>query len=119
MVNMIPPEEKFYKLLGELINQKRRTANKSQDELAKLVGLFRTSITNIEAGRQKIRLYTLYQIAAALEIPINNLLPDVEGGPEDLLSLLNSKKILADSGQSTSLSQEEKERVLKVIKDKH
>lgn len=115
---MIPPEEKFYKLLGDLINQKRRAANKSQEKLASSVGLLRTSITNIEAGRQKIQVYTLYRIASALDIPVSSLLPGIEGSQEDLSSLLNAQKILTELGQSTALGKEEKENVLKVIRDK-
>jgi transcriptional regulator with XRE-family HTH domain len=47
----------------------------TQDELARRVGMTRTSITNIEHGRQKVQLHTLYDIAAALDVPAQDLLP--------------------------------------------
>lgn len=47
----------------------------TQDELAKLVRLSRTSITNVEKGRQKLLLHTLADIAAALDVDIASLLP--------------------------------------------
>jgi transcriptional regulator with XRE-family HTH domain len=114
---MSSPEEKFYRLLGNLISEKRTAAKKSQEGLASLVGLKRTSITNIEAGRQNIQVFTLYRIAAALDIPVNILLPGIEGNPPDLSSLLRSQKILTASGESTVLDKEEQERVLKVLKE--
>ena len=114
---MSSPEEKFYRLLGNLISEKRIAAKKSQEVLASLVGLKRTSITNIEAGRQKIQVFTLYRIAAALDIPVNILLPGIEGNPPDLSSLLRSQKILTASGESTILDKDDQERVLKVLKE--
>jgi transcriptional regulator with XRE-family HTH domain len=36
----------------------------------------RTSVTNIEKGRQKLLLHTLFDLADALEIPVGRLLPE-------------------------------------------
>jgi DNA-binding XRE family transcriptional regulator len=47
----------------------------TQDSLAKSVSLTRTSITNIEKGRQKILLHTLADIAAALSVNPADLIP--------------------------------------------
>jgi len=47
----------------------------TQDGLAKLVGLTRTSITNLEQGRQKCLLHTLSEIAAALQVEPAALIP--------------------------------------------
>jgi len=44
-----------------------------------MAGLSRTSIANIEAGRQKILLHQFLDLAAALEVPPFALLP--EGSP--------------------------------------
>jgi transcriptional regulator with XRE-family HTH domain len=38
----------------------------------------RTSITNIESGRQKVQLHTLYAIADALDVSPEALLPAAE-----------------------------------------
>lgn len=48
----------------------------SQDDLAASVALSRTSITNLESGRQQVPLHTLYEIAEALGSSLKELLPD-------------------------------------------
>jgi transcriptional regulator with XRE-family HTH domain len=115
---MISQEEKFYRLLGKMISDKRTAAHRSQDYLASKLDLGRTSITNIEAGRQKIQVFTLYQIADALDVPVNILLPGIEGNPPDLSVLLSSHKILTASGESTILDEDEQDRVRKILKEK-
>lgn len=115
---MLPSENLFYKMLGEIIQKKRRDIGLSQDELASSIGLVRTSITNIEAGRQKVHIYTLYRIAAQLDTPVMDLLPNLESSSEDLSQLLNKQNILTDTGETVGLKQEEKEKVLKMMKKK-
>jgi DNA-binding XRE family transcriptional regulator len=58
-------------MLGEM----RRKQGISQEMLADELGLSRTSITNIEKGRQPVQLHTLYIIARLLSIDIKELLP--------------------------------------------
>lgn len=59
----------------------------SQDALAKRVGLSRTSVTNIEKGRQQIPLHALYSFADALGVEPTALLPDKK-------SLTSDKKLV-------------------------
>lgn len=54
---------------------KRRGTKLSQADFGKLVGLSRTSITNIERGRQAIQLHQLYEFASMLEVPVAEMLP--------------------------------------------
>lgn len=56
----------------------------SQEAFAKAVGLSRTSITNIERGRQPISLHTLYSMADILSIEPADLLPPT---PKDTVAL--------------------------------
>jgi transcriptional regulator with XRE-family HTH domain len=65
----------FYKGIGERVRAKRLRQNVTQEGLAKLVGLTRTSLTNIEKGRQKILLHTFADLAAALQVEPSDLLP--------------------------------------------
>lgn len=67
--------EEIYRRLGRLIKFEREKAKVTQEELARQVGLKRTSITNIECGRQKVQLHTLYSIAGVLKILPEKLLP--------------------------------------------
>ena len=69
-----PAQHAFYKSLGARIREIRGVL--SQDQLAKAVKLTRTSIVNIEAGRQKLLLHNLFKIAEALGVrPTELLLP--------------------------------------------
>jgi DNA-binding XRE family transcriptional regulator len=49
----------------------------SQDEFAKRVGLERTSVTNIEAGRQRFLVDDVEKFAAALGTTPKNLMKGV------------------------------------------
>ena len=58
----------------------------TQEALAQAVDLTRTSITNVERGRQKLLVHTLVSIADALGVVPGELLPKVNGN-EDALEL--------------------------------
>lgn len=49
----------------------------TQAELADATDELRTSITNIEAGRQRAPLHVLYRICAAVHAEISDFLPQV------------------------------------------
>ena len=68
----------FYEEFGRTLRDARQRPGSelSQDKLAKRVGLSRTSITNIERGRQQIPLHMLYLLADALGLDPVLLLPD-------------------------------------------
>jgi DNA-binding XRE family transcriptional regulator len=65
----------LYRFVGKRIRAVRKTRKLSQERLAKLIGLTRTSVTNIEGGRQKLLLHTLVEIAEQLCVPAVDLLP--------------------------------------------
>ena len=58
----------LYARIGRAIHEARRQHGLTQAELSSAVGLTRTSISNIEKGRQKILLHTFFEIARALGI---------------------------------------------------
>ena len=64
----------FDRTLGERIREARERAGVRQDQLARAVGLSRTSITNIERGRQGVQTYLLVRIAEVLGRPAAELL---------------------------------------------
>ena len=66
-----------YQMVGERVRAERKRQRITQDELASSIGLTRTSITNIEKGRQKVLLHTLVQIADYLGTSPARLLPPV------------------------------------------
>lgn len=72
----------FYRHLGENIRACRKRTGLSQESLAKLVGLTRTSLTNIENGRQHPPLHTLCEIVEKLNVEISGLLPSAFAATE-------------------------------------
>lgn len=68
--------ESFYIEVGRRIRTARKKKT-TQESLANSVGLTRTSITNIEKGRQRLSLHTLAEIAGVLQVDVGTLLPQV------------------------------------------
>lgn len=56
------------KELGSRIKQLRKVNNLNQFDLAKRIGISRTSIVNIEQGRHSITVWRLCQIAFVLKV---------------------------------------------------
>lgn len=75
---MVVDERRLYRLIGSQLRQRRVDAGLTQAELAERAGLLRTSVTNIEAGRQKAPLHVLYAICAAMKADVRGVLPSLE-----------------------------------------
>ena len=86
-------QRRFYLEVGRRIRDARqhRTPRLTQDALAKMVGLTRTSITNVEQGRQKCLLHTLADIAAALHVATGSLIPTPSVQAADLDGALKGR----------------------------
>ncbi len=65
----------FYRALGERLKKVRTSKKIYQSELARAVGLSRTSISNIESGRQPVEVRVLVEIATILGTSISRLIP--------------------------------------------
>lgn len=74
---MLNVEDILYAIIGQRIRISREKYNMTQEEMGERVGLTRSSIANIELGRQKIQLDTLYQVAITLNLEIFELLPSI------------------------------------------
>jgi transcriptional regulator with XRE-family HTH domain len=70
-----PEQNEFYRQLGESLRKCRQKRKLSQEALAKLVGLTRTSLTNIESGRQHPPLHTFCDIGEQLKAEFAELVP--------------------------------------------
>ena len=66
----------LYKEVGARVRRARLHAGLSQGELASNAGLTRTSIVNVESGRQRVPLHRLFEIARVLQIAPQDLLPE-------------------------------------------
>ncbi|MDY7092610.1 MAG: helix-turn-helix transcriptional regulator [Acidobacteriota bacterium] len=74
--------ELFYSDFGQRLAQARRRSGRelTQHELAERIGLSRSSLANIERGRQRVHLHVLVRLAEALEMPPSELLPTSSRG---------------------------------------
>ncbi|MGB6298877.1 MAG: helix-turn-helix domain-containing protein [Rivularia sp. (in: cyanobacteria)] len=74
--------QEFYLEVGNRVRQARQKIGMSQEALASLVSLTRTSVTNIEKGRQKFLVHTLMDLASALQVEPETLLPNKQDNLE-------------------------------------
>lgn len=65
----------LYKILGIRIKNRREELRINQNDLGEMVGIGRTSISNIEQGRQKPPLSIIYKICQKLDIDVHAVLP--------------------------------------------
>ncbi|OPY71426.1 MAG: anaerobic benzoate catabolism transcriptional regulator [Syntrophorhabdus sp. PtaU1.Bin050] len=83
----------FYQQLGVNIRKHRKQQGMSQETLAQSLDLTRTSLTNIEKGRQHPSVYTLCEIGRYLKVGVSELLPQIspQEKPIDLKVLIGGQ----------------------------
>jgi transcriptional regulator with XRE-family HTH domain len=69
---------------GPLLQDVRKRRGWKQVAFAEAMGVSRTTVSNIECGRQRIFLDQVYRAAAILAVPVSDLLPPVALGPREL-----------------------------------
>jgi len=74
-VNRRTGPQDIYEQIGQAIAHHRGRAGLSQAAVAASIGLTRTSISNIEKGRQKMLVHTLLDIARTLSVAPADLVP--------------------------------------------
>lgn len=78
---MANEETAYNRAFGRRVQRRRKDRGLSQEALGALVGLSRTSITNIEAGRQSVVAYTIGLLARHLAISADELLNTEQSPP--------------------------------------
>ena len=104
---MFGDDAQIYKAIGLAVAAARRLKGISQDQLASGLGLSRGSVSNIEAGRQKMLVHTLLQMAVYLGIPVTQLIPTANVIGEAVRNpeiVLNSNRPLRPSERDEVLS---------------
>jgi transcriptional regulator with XRE-family HTH domain len=94
----------FYVELGKRIRQARQQKRLTQQALADAIELTRTSVTNIECGRQPVMTHHLVRIARAVGVPVDSLLPSPIEPPSEINARLSG------------LGQDKREWVSRVIR---
>jgi len=69
--------DRLYALIGERIRSIReaQTPRMSQGELARVLSLKRTSITNIENGQQRLTLEAIYRLCERFGLEVSDVVP--------------------------------------------
>ena len=66
------------KIVGEAVAHCRKSKNLSQDILSGLADIGRTHLSAIERGERKPTLETLYRISVALDMPMSDIVKEIE-----------------------------------------
>lgn len=69
-------DTELLKAVGARVKAARTARALNQDDFAAAAQVHRAYIGQIENGRKDLRLSTLYRLAAALGVPVCELLPD-------------------------------------------
>lgn len=69
--------EVVYRAIGARLQMIREAVGMTQDELSKKVGYTRTSVVNIEAGRQRLPLHQVEEMARALSTTPRHLMKGI------------------------------------------
>ena len=85
--------EPFYREFGDLLRRARKVRGLSQADIAPGVGLSRTSVANIERGRQRMSIHLLMDFARVLNVEPCALLPTLQPEPD----MKRSRRLLAFS----------------------
>lgn len=86
LLNMAESElhaDEFWREVGRRVRAARIWFGASQAVVAEAIGYTRTSIVNLEAGRQHMDLYRLYKLAHLLGCRLHDIIPDEEENDEN------------------------------------
>lgn len=76
-------QDQLYSFIGEQLKNHRETQDRKQQDVADAIGLERTSITNIERGKQKLPIHVLFNICEVLGVSPTEVLPRMEAVTEE------------------------------------
>lgn len=74
-MNRVSFEKQLYSKIGVQLKELRTSRGYTQQDVANAVGLTRTSVVNIEKGRQRVPLHILYAISKFVDIEPRDLIP--------------------------------------------
>lgn len=87
------PNRDFYAVVGRKIAEARKRSGVTQEALASKISLTRTSVINIEKGRQQLLVHMLIDIARVLRVNPSDLIPEFTSGETK-----NIDDVLRESG---------------------
>lgn len=67
-------EKQFLKKIGLRIKQLRTENGLSQREFGYMIDVEKSNVSRLESGRFNTKIYTLFKVAEALELPLSELM---------------------------------------------
>jgi transcriptional regulator with XRE-family HTH domain len=67
--------ETLYRIISERVRNARKRRGLNQQDLASRIGKDRTSVVNLESGKQKMPLHVLWSIAEHVGMTLHDLIP--------------------------------------------
>ena len=110
-------QSRLYELIGAEIRRLRSGASLSQADLGAEAGLSRSSIVNIEKGRQHAPLHVIWRLADALQVDPADLIPGREEiqPSEEIDSELEAEIVRAFSDEDAPPDEEAVRQVAEFI----
>ena len=104
--------ERFYVEFGRRVRVHRERKGWSQDALGQALPkpMTRASIANIEAGQQRVLAHTLCDIAAALGVPVTDLLT-----PPEKTTIDDQRHLVEELARKVDLSAEKARSIVSKI----
>jgi len=95
----------FYAAVGSKIRMARKQKNIDQETFAKFIQLSRTSVINIEKGRQRPSIFQIWVMAHHLQIPITDLIPplDLQVRIDSWTEIVERNNLIADPDEKKAL----------------
>lgn len=78
----------LYENLGQQIRSAREVRGLSQQEVANVIGLMRSSVANIEGGRQRITVHSMIAVCQALDLDPADVVTRAMEGAEPFTSAI-------------------------------
>lgn len=115
-------KEELLKFVGNKIKDFRKKKKLNQSDLAKQIGVTNTSVSEYERGNVNIDADTLFKIAEALNVKVDDFFParNTESSPIDLLNEFKSINVDTEHllkfkelfDKANSMSEEERKKYL-------
>tara|TARA_R110002049_G_scaffold45305_8_gene132249 strand:- start:4707 stop:5054 length:348 start_codon:yes stop_codon:yes gene_type:complete len=102
----------LYDTISKNIKELRKAKGLGQENLAELISLSRSSISNIEIGKHQPSIFTIYEIAIALGCKITDLLPSMDTYQSSLGTIDKKYQTILDS-----LPQDKSKKSLLIINE--
>ena len=113
---MVIDRKTLYLHIGTALRKQREALKLTQNQLAGAAGVLRSSIANIESGKQQAPLHVLYSLAGALRLEIKNILPPVQTVVSDKKN--PTKEVPKILNPFDDLGKKTKKAIQEVIKNK-